>query len=57
MPINHHEIIEDVEGHIRKHGGVWEEWYVGMAKDCRGTFSPIKGIGAGPAAPGGRSGR
>ena len=38
MPINHHEIIEDIEGHIRKHGGAWEEWCVGTAKDCRGTF-------------------
>ena len=38
MPINHHEIIEDVEGHIGKHGGAWEEWCVGTAKDCRGTF-------------------
>jgi len=38
MPINHHEIIEDIEGHIRKHGGAWQEWCVGTAKDCRGTF-------------------
>ena len=38
MPINHHEIIEDIEAHIRKHGSAWEEWYVGTAKDCRGTF-------------------
>jgi len=38
MPINHHEIIEDIEGHIRKCGGAWEEWCVGTAKDCRGTF-------------------
>jgi hypothetical protein len=38
MPINHHEIIEDMEGHIRKCGGVWEDWYVGTAKDSRGTF-------------------
>ena len=38
MPINHQEIIEDIEGHIGKHGGAWEEWCVGTAKDCRGTF-------------------
>ncbi len=56
MPINHHEIMEDIETHIRKSGDVWEEWRVGTAKDSRGTFSPIKGIGASPAAPGGRPG-
>jgi len=38
MPINHHEIIEDMEGHIRKSGGAWEEWFVGTAKDSRGPF-------------------
>jgi hypothetical protein len=38
MPVNHHEIIEDIEGHIRKCGGAWEEWCVGTAKDSRGTF-------------------
>jgi hypothetical protein len=26
MPINHEEIIEDIEGQIRKCGGAWEEW-------------------------------
>ncbi len=38
MPINHHEIIENMEGHIRKSGGAWEEWCVGTAKDSRGPF-------------------
>ena len=38
MPINRQEIIEDVEGHIRKHGGAGEEWCVGTAKDARGPF-------------------
>jgi hypothetical protein len=38
MPINHHEIIEDMEAHIRKCGGAWEEWCVGTAKDSRGPF-------------------
>jgi hypothetical protein len=38
MPINHHEIIEDMEGHIRKYGGAWEEWCVGTATDSRGPF-------------------
>jgi len=38
VPINHHEIIEDIEDQIRRCGGVWEEWCVGTAKDSRGTF-------------------
>jgi hypothetical protein len=38
MPINHHEIIEDMDGHIRKHRGAWEDWCVGTAKDSRGPF-------------------
>jgi hypothetical protein len=38
MPINHHEIIEEMEGQIRKCGGAWEEWSVGTAKDSRGPF-------------------
>ena len=38
MPINHHEIIEDIEGQIRKCHGAWEEWSVGTAKDSRGPF-------------------
>jgi len=38
MPINHHEIIEDMEAHIRKCGGAGAEWCVGTAKDCRGIF-------------------
>jgi hypothetical protein len=38
MPVNHHEITEDMEGHIRKCGGAWEEWCVGTAKDSRGPF-------------------
>ena len=38
MPINHHEIIERMEGQIRKCLGVWEEWCVGTAKDSRGLF-------------------
>ena len=38
MPINHEEIIEDIEGQIRKFGGAWEEWCVGTAKDSRGPF-------------------
>jgi hypothetical protein len=46
MPINHDEIIEEIEGHIRKFGGEYGEWCVGTAKDSRGPFSPIQGIGA-----------
>jgi len=38
MPINHDEIIEEVEGHIRKFGGEFGEWCVGTAKDSRGPF-------------------
>jgi hypothetical protein len=38
MPINHDEIIEEMEGHIRKFGGGFGEWYVGTAKDSRGPF-------------------
>jgi hypothetical protein len=38
MPINHEEIIEDLEGQIRKCGGAWGEWCVGTAKDSRGPF-------------------
>jgi hypothetical protein len=38
MPINHNEIIEEIEGQIRKCHGAWEEWCVGAAKDSRGPF-------------------
>jgi hypothetical protein len=38
MPINHQEIIEDIEVQIRKNGAAWEEWSVGTAKDSRGPF-------------------
>jgi len=41
MPINHNEIIEEIEGQIRRHGGKFDEWSVGTAKDSRGPFSPI----------------
>jgi hypothetical protein len=38
MPINHDEIIEEIEGHIRELGGGFGEWCVGTAKDSRGPF-------------------
>ena len=38
MPINHEEIIEDLEDHIRKFGGERSEWCVGTAKDARAPF-------------------
>ena len=38
MPINHQEIIEDIEGQIRKCRWAWGEWSVGTAKDSRGPF-------------------
>jgi hypothetical protein len=36
--MNHNKIIEELEGQIRRCGGVWEEWCVGTAKDARGPF-------------------
>ena len=38
MPINHQEIIEEIEAQIRRHGGKFDEWSVGTAKDYRGPF-------------------
>jgi len=38
MPIKHDEIIEEIEGHIRKFAGGFGEWCVGTAKDSRGPF-------------------
>jgi hypothetical protein len=38
MPINHHEIIEEIEAHIPKFGGELSEWCGGTAKDARGPF-------------------
>ena len=38
MPLNHAEIIEDLEAHIRKTGGAAGEWWVGTAKDSRSPF-------------------
>jgi hypothetical protein len=38
MPINHEEIIEEIEGQIRKLGGAFGEWCVGTAKDARASF-------------------
>jgi hypothetical protein len=38
MPINHDEMIEEMEGQIRKCGGAWSEWWVGTAKDSRGPL-------------------
>ena len=32
------KLLKILKAHIRKHGGAWGEWYVGTAKDCRGTF-------------------
>ena len=40
MPLNHTEIIEDLEEHIRKTGGAAGEWWVGTAKDPRSSFFP-----------------
>ena len=38
MAINHDEIIEEIEHHIRKFGGEFGEWCVGTGKDSRGPF-------------------
>jgi len=38
MPINHQELIEEIESHIRRFGGGFGEWCVGTAKDSRGPF-------------------
>jgi len=38
MPINRDEIIEEVEGHMRKFGSEFGEWCVGTAKDSRGPY-------------------
>lgn len=38
MPINRQEMIEEIEDHIRKLGGVYGEWSAGTAKDCHGPF-------------------
>jgi hypothetical protein len=38
MPINHQELIEEIESHIRRFGGGFGEWCVGTAKDTRGPF-------------------
>jgi hypothetical protein len=38
MPINHQEIIEEIEAQIRRLGGAFDEWIVGTAKDSRGPF-------------------
>jgi len=38
MPINRDELIDEIEGHIRKSGGGYGEWCVGTAKDARGPF-------------------
>jgi hypothetical protein len=38
MPINHNELIEEIESHIRRFGGGFGEWCVGTAKDTRGPF-------------------
>lgn len=38
IPIKHEEIIEDIEGQVRRCGGAWGEWCAGTAKDSRGPF-------------------
>ena len=38
MLINHEEIIQDLEDHIRRFGGERGEWFVGTAKDARAPF-------------------
>ena len=38
MLINRAEMIDEIERHIRKHGGKFDEWCVGTARDARAQF-------------------
>jgi len=38
MPIIHEQLIDEIEGHIRKFGGGFGEWCMGTAQDSRGPF-------------------
>jgi hypothetical protein len=38
MAISREDMIEDLELHMRKSGGVLSEWCVGAAKDARAPF-------------------
>ncbi len=38
MPINHSEIIAEIQNHIKKLGGASGDWCVGTAKDPRSPF-------------------
>jgi hypothetical protein len=39
MFISREELVEEIEGHIRRSGGRFGEWSIGTAKDCRGPVS------------------
>lgn len=41
MPINHYEIIEDMEWHIRKYGGAWGRPKILAGRSSSGTGRPI----------------
>ncbi len=38
VPLPKSEIIVDIEGQIEKMGGNYNNWYVGLAKDCQESF-------------------
>ncbi len=38
MPMNHSEIISEIQNHIKKLGGASSDWCVGTAKDPRSPF-------------------
>ncbi len=38
MPMNHNEIIAEIQNHIKKLGGASGDWCVGTAKDPRSPF-------------------
>jgi hypothetical protein len=42
MPINHNEIIEELEGQIRRSGGRFNEWCVGTASTIQDGRSKIQ---------------
>ena len=58
MPINHDEIIEEIEGHIRRFGGGFGEWCVGTGKQVSGVKfqglanrRPFDRLARGPFSP------
>ncbi len=38
MTISKQQIINDINNHIRKEGGGYRDWYVGISRDARGRL-------------------